>query len=72
MGLLRRDKSCKRALAPGSNATVHKIAKYALLLFTRCSNSNLILPMLRILNRQNLLPLRYYTEFSVQKIPTCK
>ena len=30
-----------------------------------------ILPMLRIPNRQNLLPLLYHTEFSVQKIPTC-
>ena len=31
---------------------------------------NRILPMLRIPNRQNLLPQLYCTEFSVQKIPT--
>ena len=29
-----------------------------------------ILPMLRILNRQNLLPPLYHTAFSVQKMPT--
>ena len=29
-----------------------------------------LLPMLRIPNRQNLLPELYRTEFSVQKIPT--
>ena len=29
-----------------------------------------ILPMLRILNRQNLLPSLYHTAFSVQKMPT--
>ena len=34
--------------------------------------SNGILPMLRIPNRQNLLPELYRTEFSVQKIPTCE
>jgi len=28
--------------------------------------------MLRIPNRQNLLPELYRTEFSVQKIPTCE
>ena len=28
--------------------------------------------MLRIPNRQNLLPKLYRTEFSVQKIPTCE
>ena len=35
-----------------------------------CVYSNVILPMLRIPNRQNLLPEVYRTEFSVQKIPT--
>ena len=40
------------------------------LLLTRCANSNVILPMLRIPNRQNLLPPPYHTTFSVQKIPT--
>ena len=34
--------------------------------------SNRILPMLRIQNRQNLLPELYHMEFSVQKIPTRK
>ena len=34
--------------------------------------SNGILPMLRIPNRQNLLPELYRTEFSVQKILTCE
>ena len=34
--------------------------------------SNGILPMLRIPNRQNLLPELYRTDFSVQKIPTCE
>ena len=34
--------------------------------------SNGILPMLRIPNRQNLLPELYRTEFSVQKNPTCE
>ena len=34
--------------------------------------SNGILPMLRIPNRQNLLPELYRTEFSVQKIPICE
>jgi len=29
-----------------------------------------ILPMLRIPNRQNLLPPLYHTAFSVQKMPT--
>jgi len=29
-----------------------------------------ILPMLRIPNRQNLLPSLYHTAFSVQKMPT--
>ena len=29
-----------------------------------------ILPMLRILNRQNLLPSLYHTAFSGQKMPT--
>ena len=29
-----------------------------------------ILPMLRIPNRQNLLPRLYHTAFSVQKMPT--
>ena len=29
-----------------------------------------ILPMLRMLNRQNLLPPLYHTAFSVQKMPT--
>ena len=33
---------------------------------------NGILPILHILNRQNLLPELYRTEFSVQKIPTCE
>ena len=28
--------------------------------------------MLRIPNRQNLLPELYRTEFSVEKIPTCE
>ena len=37
-----------------------------------CVLSNGILPMLRIPNRQNLLPELYHTEFSVQKIPTCE
>ena len=31
-----------------------------------------ILPMLRIPNRQNLLPPLYHTAFSVQKMPTCE
>ena len=35
-------------------------------------SSNRILPMLRIPNRQNPQPELYHTEFSVQKIPTCK
>ena len=35
-----------------------------------CVPGNGILPMLRIPNRQNLLPEVYRTEFSVQKIPT--
>ena len=35
-----------------------------------CVPGNGILPMLRIPNRQNLLPELYLTEFSVQKIPT--
>ena len=34
------------------------------------AHCNRILPMLRIPNRQNLLPQLYCTEFSVQKIPT--
>ena len=34
------------------------------------AHCNTILPMLRIPNRQNLLPQLYCTEFSVQKIPT--
>ena len=42
------------------------------LLFTYTVLSNGILPMLRIPNRQNLLPELYRTEFSVQKIPICK
>ena len=29
-----------------------------------------ILPMLRISNRQNLLPPLYHTAFSIQKMPT--
>ena len=37
-----------------------------------CVPSNGILSMLRIPNRQNLLPELYRTEFSVQKIPTCE
>ena len=39
------------------------------LLLTHSVHSNGILPMLRISNRQNLLSIRYHTEFSVQKIP---
>ena len=42
------------------------------LLFLRYANNNVILPMLRIPNRQNLLSFLQHTEFSVQKIPACK
>jgi len=48
------------------------IPAFRTFLFTRRANSNVILLMLRIPNRQNLLPLLYHTEFSVQKIPTCE
>ena len=44
-------------------------------MFRYCSHTcaqQRILPMLRIPNRQNLLPELYRTEFSVQKIPTCE
>ena len=40
------------------------------LLLTLCVNSNGILPMLCILNRQNPHPRHYITVFSVPKIPT--
>ena len=41
------------------NVTVHALRK-----------QQRILPMLRIPNRQNLLPPLYHTAFSVQKMPT--
>ena len=43
----------------GGNVTVHALRK-----------QQRILPMLRIPNRQNLLPPLYHTAFSVQKMPT--
>ena len=45
--------------APIETVTVHALRK-----------QQRILPMLRIPNRQNLLPPRYHTAFSVQKMPT--
>ena len=45
--------------APIETVTVHALRK-----------QQRILPMLRILNRQNLLPPLYHTAFSVQKMPT--
>ena len=42
-----------------SDVTVHALRK-----------QQRILPMLRIPNRQNLLPPLYHTAFSVQKMPT--
>jgi len=52
----------------------HLYPSISLLLFTvtvhALRKQQRILPMLRIPNRQNLLPPRYHTAFSVQKMPT--
>ena len=51
-----------KVLSGNSCVTVHGLSMPA--------HCNRILPMLRIPNRQNPRSQLYYTEFSVQKIPT--
>ena len=58
MGYLK-GKSALMIYDKHANVTVHALRK-----------QQRILPMLRIPNRQNLLPPLYHTAFSVQKMPT--
>ena len=61
---------CKKLLICIEKFDIDRVKSYLDVTVHACVYSNVILPMLRIPNRQNLLPEVYRTEFSVQKIPT--